>query len=62
MTLFYYAGLDEGASGEFIPKISHVDPNHMTGLTGSTDGLGNFKMDFVDKGSHSQHFYAETDR
>lgn len=45
ISLFFYAGLDDGCQGDLEPVFSHSG-EVMTGISGRTENLGRFQMNF----------------
>jgi hypothetical protein len=64
ITLFFYAGLDEGGQGLLEPTFSKG--SKMSGISGSTLALGNFQIEFTATNSTQQRvkqiFYSAAER
>jgi hypothetical protein len=45
ISLFFYVGLDEAGTGTLAPTFS-VTSGEIVGFSGSTSGVGNFRIDF----------------
>lgn len=59
VTLFFYAGMDENASGYTLRPI--LSDSEMTGIIGNTNGLGDFQLHFSSDAHDQQSFYSLMD-
>ena len=55
--MFFYAGLDEGATGELVPESDSANPRKLIGIRGRTEALEKFRIKFVDSNAR-EHFSA----